>query len=244
MMVTDFMDLENTNQVMRLFENAKMTGADDFRANVIMTCNWLAAREQYKEDGEENPLFLPPSAALAGKMYSGNMAQVSAGTHGVLSGIPGVRFTVYANDMAKLGDMGLVPMAFEYGQVQAMAKSTLFNGNNLGMQTYSVVRTFDWLTKVLMDYLNRKVFTNISVNEEMAINKEISTFMDKCVREFKFLEKFGKVEIKRDATQRDKVHVYIHATPYFPAKNFVLRLDGKSGEAEGKNNQYLASLEG
>ena len=245
MMLTDFMDLENTNQVMRLFENSKMTCADEFRANVIMTCNWLAAREQYKEDGEDSPLFLPPSTALAGKMYSGNMAQVSAGVqHGVLGGIPGVRFTIHANDMAKLGDMGLVPMVYEYGQVQAMAKSTLFNGNNLGMQTYSVVRTFDWLTKVLMDYLNRKVFTNISVNEEMAINKEISGFMDKCVREFKFLEKFGKVEVKRDATQRDKVHVYIHATPYFPAKNFVLRLDGKSGELEGTGNQYNAAVEG
>jgi hypothetical protein len=230
---------------MRLFENSKMTGADEFRANVIMTCNWLAAREQYKEDGEDSPLFLPPSSALAGKMYSGNMAQVSAGVqHGVLGGIPGVRFTIHANDMAKLGDLGLVPMVYEYGQVQAMSKSTLFNGNNLGMQTYSVVRTFDWLTKVLMDYLNRKVFTNISVNEEMAINKEISSFMDKCVREFKFLEKFGKVEVKRDPTQRDKVHVYIHATPYFPAKNFVLRLDGKSGDAEGKNNSYMASVEG
>lgn len=241
MMVTDFMNLETTDQVMKLFDRAKLTGADDFRANVMMTCNWLVAREQYIESGEESPMFIPPSAALAGKMYSGNMAQVSAGVkHGVMRGVRGTRFIIHANDMAKLGDMGVIPMVFEYGQVQAMAKSTLFNGTNLGMQTYSVVRTFDWLTKCLMDFLNRKVFINISVNEEMAIQNEISRFFDKCVREYKFLEKVGKITVKRDNNEKDRVHVYVHATPFFPAKNFVLKLDGKNGD---NGHDYLAKLE-
>jgi len=231
MLLTDFRNLESTDQVMKVFERAKLTGADDFRANVMMTCNWLVGREQYAEAGETEPLYIPPSAALAGKLYSGNMAQVSAGVqHGVLRGISGTRFTVHAGDMAKLGDMGLIPMAYEYGQVQAMSKTTLFNGTNLGMQTYSVVRTFDWLTKCLMDYLNRKVFVNISVNEIMSIQNEITRFFDKCVREYKFLERVGRVEVTPHPTERDRVNVYIHATPYFPAKNFVLHLDGKDGE--------------
>ena len=51
-------------------------------------------------------------------------------------------------------------MVKEYGKVMAFSAKTLFNGDNLGLQTYSVVRVFDWVTKVLMDFLNRRAFEN------------------------------------------------------------------------------------
>lgn len=243
MLLTDYRNLDSTDQVMKLFEREQLTGSDEFRANVMMTCNWLVAREQHLASGEEEPLFIPPSAALAGQLYSGNMAQVSAGVqHGVLRSIKGTRFDIFASDLSKLGDMGLIPMAFEFQQVQAMSKSTLFNGTNAGMQTYSVVRTFDWLTKCMMDYLNRKVFTNISNSEIADARKEISKFFDKCVREYKYLEATGKIDVKRDPNYRDRVQIYVNATPYFPAKNFVLRIDGKSGENPGDVNSYDTSV--
>lgn len=241
MLVTDYRNLDNAGQIIKLFERDKLTGSDDFRANVMMACNWLVGREQYVEAGEKEPIYVPASAALAGALYSGNQAQPSAGVqHGVLRGAKGARDNILANDLAKLSEMGLIPMAFEFGQVQAMGANTLFNGTNVGMQKYSVVRTFDWLTKCLMDYLNRKVFINISVNEEMDITKEISSFFSKCVKEYKFLEKYEKVTVKRDPKEKDKVHVYVHATPFFPAQNFVLRLDGKSGES---GNDYDVAME-
>lgn len=247
MMVTDFANLENTDQVMKQFERMKLTGSEEFReftSNIMMPCNWLIGREQYIDAGESQPLFIPPSAALAGKLYADNMAQVSAGVkYGVVRGVVGSRFVILANDLARLGDLGLIPMSNEYNQVQAMSGSTLFGGKNPGMKTYSVTRTFDWLTKCMMDYLNRKTFINISTNEEMAIHKELSRFFDQCTREYKFLEKVAKVEVKRDPDYRDRLRVNVHATPYFPARNFVLRLDGKSGENPGNANKYSAKLE-
>lgn len=244
MLVTDYRNLSTTDQVMKLFEKDKLTGADEFRANVMMACNYLIGRQQHLGAGEEEPLYLPPSAALAGQLYSGNMAQVSAGVkHGVMRSVKGTRFDIFASDLSKLGDIGLIPMAFEYQQVQAMSKSTLFNGTNAGLQTYSVVRTFDWLTKCMMDYLNRKVFNNISSSEIAGIRKEVSSFFDKCVRENKYLEKTGKIDVIRDPNYKDRVQLYVNATPYFPAKNFMLRLDGISGENPGGANSYEDSLE-
>ncbi len=244
MLVTDFANFENTDQVLKQFERMKLTGDDAFRSNMMLCCNWLIGREQYLDSGEEQPLFIPPSAALAGKLYAENMAQVAAGVkHGVVRGALGTRFIILANDLAKLGDLGLIPMENSFNQVQAMSGSSLFTGTNPGMKTYSVTRTFDWLTKCMMDFLNRKVFINISTNEEMAIHKEVSRFFDQCVREHKFLEKVGKIEIKRDSNHKDRLQVYVHATPFFPAKNFVLRLDGKSGESPGGGNKYDAKIE-
>ncbi len=231
MLVTDFHNLNSADQVMKLFEKSKLTGAEAFRANVMMTCNWLVGREAVTEAGEKEPLYVPPAGALAGLIYSTNIAQVSAGNKfGGLRGVKGCRFDIRANDLANLADLGLVPMVYEFGKVQAWSSKTLFNGSNIGLQTYSVVRTFDWLTKGMMDYLNRMLFQNISVNMEMDINKEISRFLDKCQREHKIIEKFGAVTVKRDPNQKDRVFVSANILPFFPAKNFVLRLDGRGGE--------------
>jgi hypothetical protein len=218
MLLTDFRDLAKPEQVMKLWEAGKYTGADEHKGSVMVTCNWLVGRSAYDEIGEEEALYVPPSTALAGRLYSNNISQVSAGKKfGELRGVPGTRFVTRANELSDLGEMGLVPMAHEYNQVQAFSQRTLFNGDNLGMQTYSVVRTFDWLTKSLMDYLNRMLFQNISTNAEMSIHKEVSKFFFNCQKNG-ILEKYGRVWVK------------VHATPFFPARNFVINLEGKSGD--------------
>ncbi|MEM9258523.1 MAG: phage tail sheath C-terminal domain-containing protein [Bacteroidota bacterium] len=243
MLLTDFRDLQNPDQVMKLWEAGKYTGADEHKGNVMMTCNWLVGRPAEEEVGETEPLYIAPSTALAGRLYANNIAQVSAGKKfGVLRGVEGTRFVTRANELSDLGEMGLVPMAYEYGQVQAFSQRTLFNGSNLGMQTYSVVRTFDWLTKSLMDYLNRMLFINISTNTEMNIHKEVSKFFFNCQKEG-ILEKYGKVEIKRDPNQKDRVWVKVHATPFFPARNFVINLEGKSGDDPNSPPDWESNVE-
>jgi len=243
MLITDFRNLANTDQVMKLWEAGKFTGADEHKGNVMMTCNWLVGRPANEEVGEEDPLYIAPSTALAGRLYNNNIAQVSAGKKfGVLRGVEGTRFVTRANELSDLGEMGLVPMAYEYGQVQAFSQRTLFNGDNLGMQTYSVVRTFDWLTKSLMDYLNRMLFINISTNAEMNIHKEVAKFFFMCQKNG-ILEKYGKVEIKRDPNQKDRVWVKVHATPFFPARNFVINLEGKSGDDPNSPPDWESNVE-
>ena len=243
MLVTDFRDLDSPDNVMKLWENGKYTGADDHKSNVMMMANWLVGRPAYDEVGEKTPMYIPPSGAVAGRMYANNIAQVSAGKKfGVLRGVEGTRFVTRASELSDMGDMGLVPMAYEYGQVQAFSQRTLNNGSNLGLQTYSVVRTFDWLTKSLMDYLNRKLFGNISSNNEREIHQEVSKFFYNC-QKAGILEKYSNIEVKRDPRQKDRVLVKIHATPFFPARNFVINLEGKSGDEPGGTPSWEAEME-
>ena len=72
----------------------------------------------------------------------------------------------------------MIPMVKEYGKVMAFSAKTLFNGDNLGLQTYSVVRVFDWVTKVLMDFLNRRAFENWNSKAERDLRGQISKFLD------------------------------------------------------------------
>ena len=231
MLVTDFADLEQPDDVIDLFTAANLTGGDAFKSNTIMTCNWLVGRGKVAEAGEEDDLYVPGSAALAGKMYYTLMSQVTAGKkHGAVNEVDGVRFDLKKSEISHLERVGLVPMVNEYGKVMAFSAKTLFNGDNIGLQTYSVVRVFDYITKVLFDFLNRRAFENWNSKTEQDLRSQIVKFLDNIQGPDRLIERFKIVRFERDEQQKDRIHLDINITPYFPAKSFVVKLDGQKGD--------------
>ncbi|WP_010521062.1 DUF5458 family protein [Aquimarina agarivorans] len=231
MMVTDFEHLDEPDDVMEMFELANLTGGDDYRSNVIMACNWLVGRGKYDEVGEDEDLYVPPSSALAGKIYQTLMSQVTAGKKfGGINEVDGVRFDLKKGEVSQLEKMGLVPMVNEYGKVMAFSAKTLFNGDNLGLQTYSVVRVFDYVTKVLMDFLNRRAFENFNAKTRKELMSQIVKFLDGITGPDKLIEDFSIKRFEQDPKQKDRILLDIHMKPYFPAKNFMIKLDGQKGD--------------
>ena len=231
MLVTDFQHLDEPDDVMEMFDEANHTGGDVYRSNVLMTCNWLVGRGRFEELQEADDLFVPPSAALAGKIYKTLMSQVTAGKKfGGINEVEGVKFDLKKSEIANLESLGLIPMVNEYGKVMAFSAKTLFNGDNIGLQTYSVVRVFDYVTKVLMDFLNRRAFENYSSVTRKEIMGQIVRFLDSITGPYKLIEKFEIKRFEQDAIQKDKIHLDIHMTPYFPAKNFLIKMDGQKGD--------------
>ncbi|MBC7829315.1 MAG: DUF5458 family protein [Chitinophagaceae bacterium] len=231
MLVTDFEHLDAPDDVMEMFEIANLTGGDKYRSNVMMTCNWLVGRGRYDELGEEEDLYVPPSGALAGKIYKTLMSQVTAGKKfGSMNEVDGVKFDLKKSEIANLEKMGLVPMVKEYGKVMAFSAKTLFNGDNLGLQTYSVVRVFDYVTKVLMDFLNRRAFENFNANTRKDLMSQIVKFLDSITGPDKLIEDFTIKRFEQDPNQKDRIHLDIHMKPYFPAKNFMIKMDGQKGD--------------
>jgi hypothetical protein len=231
MLVTDFSHLDAPDDVMEMFEQANLTGGEIHRSNVIMACNWLVGRGKFDEVGEEDNLYVPPSGALAGKIYKTLMSQVTAGKKfGGMNEVDGVKFELKKSEIASLEKMGLVPMVKEYGKVMAFSAKTLFNGDNIGLQTYSVVRVFDYVTKVLMDFLNRRAFENFNANTRKDLMKQIIRFLDSITGPDKLIEDFNVRRFEQDPIQKDRIHLDIHLKPYFPAKNFLIKMEGHKGE--------------
>jgi len=231
MMVTDFEHYDTPDDVVELFSEANLTGADAHKSNVIMACNWLVGRGKIEEIGEEEDLFVPPSSALAGRIYSTLASQVTAGRkHGTLNEVDGVRFPLRKSEISNMEKIGLVPMVNEYGRVMAFSAKTLFNCDNIGLQTYSVVRVFDYVTKVLIDFLNRRAFENWDHNMRMDIQSQIVRFLDGITGAGKLIEKFTVKKFERDPKQKDRILLDIHMVPYFPAKTFLVSLDGTKGD--------------
>ena len=231
MLVTDFANLDSPDDVIDVFTDGNYTGGDVYRSNVIMTCNWIVGRGKIAQAGEQEDLFVPPSAALAGKMYYTMLSQVTAGKkHGSMNEVDAVNFGLKKSESSQIEKLGLVPMVNEYGKVMAFSAKTLFNGDNLGLQTYSVVRVFDYVTKVLFDFLNRRAFENWTSKLEGDIRSQIVKFLDSIQGPDRLIEKFKILRLEQDPKQKDRVLIDIHITPYFPAKSFVVKLDGQKGD--------------
>lgn len=230
-LLTDFQDLETPDDVIDIFFNANHTGGDVYKSNTIMTCNYLLGRNRVDEVEEDEHLYVPPSTALAGKLYKTLMSQVVAGKKfGGLNEVESVRFDLKKSEISELEKMGLVPMVNEYSKIMAFSAKTLFNGDNLGLQTYSVVRVFDHITKVLFDFLNRRAFENWTTRTEADLRSQIIKFLDGIKGPTNLIEKFTVMKIEQDKTQKDRILLDIHITPYFPAKSFVIQLDGHKGD--------------
>ncbi|WP_407517285.1 DUF5458 family protein [Elizabethkingia anophelis] len=231
MMVTDFANLDKPDDVVDLFHSANLTGGELHRSNVIMTCNWLVSRGKAEEVGEEENVDLPPSTSLAGKIHRTLMSQVAAGKkHGNINEVDAVKFDLKKSEISQLEKMGLVPMVNEYGKIMAFSAKTLFTGDNIGLQTYSVVRVFDYVTKVLLDFLNRRAFENWTPRNEDDLRKQIVAFLDGIKGADKLIENFKIVRFEQDKVNKDRVWLDIRLTPYFPTKSFVIKLDGHKGD--------------
>ena len=241
MLVTDFADLDKPDDVVDMFSDANLTGGELHRSNVIMTCNYIVGRGKAEEVGEEDHVFIPPSTSLAGKIHKTLMSQVSAGKkHGSINEVDSVKFELKKSEISQLEKMGLVPMVNEYGKIMAFSAKTLFTGDNIGLQTYSVVRVFDYVTKVLLDFLNRRAFENWTSKNEDDLRQQIVKFLDGIKGADKLIEKFKIVRFEQDKNQKDRVWLDIRLTPYFPAKSFVIKLDGHKGD---EGNEWDAKYE-
>ena len=93
-----------------------------------------------------------------------------------------------------------------------------------------MVRVFDYVTKVMMDFLNRRAFENFNARTRKELMSQIVKFLDGITGPGKLIEDFSIKRFEQDANQKDKIHLDIHMKPYFPAKNFMIRMDGQKGD--------------
>lgn len=214
--------------------------SDQELQNVVMTANWIVGRESEKLsdlEKDDTAFFIPPSAALAGKLYdeSANMAQGAGGKkYGTLNEVKGVRNDLLKSEIAALMDNQVVPMVFSEGRVMAFNNSTLYNGDNDAMKEYPIVRVFDWVKKVLMNYVHEVALENWDpYNSPDNLKNKIQDFLNQYQGYGNLFQRYEIKEPKQDPVTK-RISVDISLTPYYAAKNFIIKLaaDKKNKECE------------
>ncbi|MCF0243551.1 MAG: hypothetical protein HUK06_02160 [Bacteroidaceae bacterium] len=207
--------------------------------NVVMTANWIVGRESEKlAAGEEDDkaFYIYPSGALAGKLYdeASNMAQGAGGKkYGTLDGVKGVKLDLLKSEIAALMDNQVVPMVYSEGRVMAFNNSTLYNGDLDAMKEYPIVRVFDWVKKVLMNFVHEVALENWDpYNSPKNLKAKIQAFLNDYKGYGNLFQNYEIKEPQQDPITK-RITCDISLTPFYSAKNFIIKVaaDKKDKEA-------------
>lgn len=233
-MLTDFKDSLNFEMLKEELDDANLQGQDAHLANMVMTCNYILGRKKSELAGEDDDLYLPGSAALAGKMTNTEelvIAQGAAGKkYGTLSNVKGARLDMRKSEIAALIDLGVIPMVEEDGRTMAFSNRSLYNGATLGLQEYPIVRVFDWIGKVFQNFFNDEAFINWNSQVKGELQQAVHDFLSDYKGPGKLIENYNLKGINQDPKTKD-INIQVELKPFFAAKNFFIELTGHNGTA-------------
>lgn len=235
LLVTDFKDCESFKTLKDELEDAHLQGHDVFLSNVVVTCNYLLGRKKSELAYEDDDVYIPSSGALAGRMVNTKEIVIAQGVvgkdFGILDGVQGTRLNLLKAEIAVLVDQGVVPLIESEGRTIAISNRSLYNGSAFSLQEYPIVRVLDWVNKVLMNYMHEIALeTWDPYISPKKLDSKIRDFLDHY-RGYQLL--FSGYKLNSPPKQDPKtkiVSVDISITPFFAAKNFVIKL-----EADNKN---------
>ena len=234
LMVTDFKDSLNFSMLKDELDDAELQGQDAHLANVVMTCNYLLGRKKSEMADEDDDLYIPGSAALAGRMTNTDeivIAQGAAGKkYGTLSNVKGARLDLRKSEIAALIDQGVIPMVEEDGRTMAFSNRSLYNGATLGLQEYPIVRVFDWIGKVFQNFFNDEAFINWNSSVKAELQQAVHDFLSDYKGPGKLIENYNLKGINQDPKTKD-INIQVELKPFFAAKNFLIELTGHNGSA-------------
>ena len=230
LLITDFQDSLQYDDLIYYLKKASLQGSKPIFSSAIVVCNYILKRRKSEQAGEYDDLYIPASGALAGRMTDVKSIPISqgiAGKHfGRLEDVPSVRLDMTKAELSKLIDYGMVPLVEVSGQVYAFSNSTIYNGSVKELQEYPIVRVFNWVSKVLLQYCNDQAFTNWSSTVEQNMKDEIGMFFNKQKGD-RLIDDFSVNDIHRDPQSGD-ILVQVEMKPFFAARNFLIELKGKS----------------
>ena len=233
MLVTDFKDRPDFKMLKESLEKESLAGAEPHLANVLMTSNWLVGRKKYEDIGETEEFHVPPAGALAGKLYNTEGIIISQGAagkkFGSINDAKGTRLDMLKTEIADLIDLSTIPMVFEDNRVMAFSNKSLFNGQPAGLQEYSIVRVFDWIGKVFMNFFNDVAFQNWNSTLKRQQKEEVTNFLDDYRGPGKLIEDYRYEDIRQDPVTKD-ITIEINIKPFFAARNFHIKLTGHEGK--------------
>jgi len=234
LLVTDFKDSLNFSMLKEELDDANLQGQDVQLANVVMTCNYILGRKKSDLAKEDDDMYVPASAALAGRMTNTDdvvIAQGIAGKkYGTLNNVKGARMEMRKSEIASIIDQGVIPIVEEDGRVMAFSNRSLYNGSTIGLQEYPIVRVFDWMGKVFQNFFNDEAFINWNSSVKAELQQAVHDFLSDYKGPGRLIENYNLKGINQDPKTKD-ISVQVELKPFFAAKNFLIELTGHNGTA-------------
>jgi hypothetical protein len=235
--LTDFADCDSVEECIKERESKKwqgIVGPELHHSKLILFANHLVLRGAYPGLDEEDELRGSPAMAVAGKMYSEKISQPIMGEmNGSISSANGIAFHTVVDEIGDLSEVGLNGLMHAYEKDMVYECCTAFDGAEYALKRYAVVRTFDYVNRVLRHYLGKVTGQQLDQARANNVRFIINDFL-KQLAEQKIITK-GKVTYF-DWNKRvpDRIDVNIEIIPLYAVRTFVYALKAKNREASSE----------
>jgi len=234
-------DYKNRGSVDEVVEDAndpdlpKLGGNGKSWSRTVVFANYALLRDKYTQ--EKKRLYGSPAAAVAGQMYAiDNIAQPVAGSKfGGLKGLKGIRFGVNDEQANVLDREALNPLTKAFGELMPFNCITLFKGENVELKQYNVIRTLDYVDRVMKHFLNQYVFTSMDDSDiRNHVHRTIKNMLDNLVK-LKILKSGRITNFAASDESVERFDIKLEVIPMFVARaiDYTIGIDEKGLVTDG-----------
>lgn len=232
--LTDFADCESLKDVLEEREKKSwqgVVGSEAHHSHLVLFANHLMLRGKHEELNEQSDMHGSPAMAVAGKMYSEKISQPIMGEmNGSVSGAQGIVFHTVQDEVADLSDVGLNGMMHAYEKDMAYEQCTAFDGAEYALKRYAVVRTFDYVNRVLRHYLGKVTGQQLDRARANFVRDTIVDFL-KQLAEQKIITSGTVTQFDWNDRVPDRIDIDISIVPLWAVRTFVYALKAAKGES-------------
>ena len=234
--LTDFADTESVEETMKVREAKKwqgITGPEAFNSKLIMFANHLVLRAPYKdlEEGEEE-MHGSPAVAVAGKMYAEKISQPVMGEmNGSISGAQGLSFRTVPTEIGDMSEAGMNSLMNAYEKDMVYESCTGFTGGEYALKRYPIVRTFDYVNRVLRHYLGKVTGQQLDRERANNVRDTVQDFLDQ-LQEQKIIQKGKVAYFDWDKRVPDRININIDIQPLWAVRTFVYKLEAQNQDSD------------
>lgn len=235
--LTDFADCDSVEDALAERESRKwqgVTGSELHHAHLALFANHLVLRGKMEELGEEADMHGSPAMAIAGKMYSEKISQPIMGEqNGAVNGSVGLAYHTVQDTVADLSDQGLNTMMHAYEKDMAYEACTGFTGQEYALKRYAVVRTFDYVNRVLRHYLGKVTGQAMDRQRANQVRDTVQDFLDQLAEQ-KIITKGSVTHFDWNSRVPDRIDIDISIVPLWAVRTFVYALSAQNSNADVK----------
>lgn len=236
-LLTDFADCDSVEEALEIRESKKwlgVNGPESHHSKLIMFANHLMLRG--KHDGMEKDDDMKGSVAMAvaGKMYAEKISQPIMGEmHGSLAGSEGLAFRTVQDEVSDISELGMNSTMHAYDKDMVYDSCTAFDGAEYPLKRYPVVRTFDYVNRVLRHYLGKVTGQQLDRPKANHVRDTVQEFLNQLVEQ-KIISAGKVTQFEWNSKVPDRIDVQVDIQPLWAVRTFVYALKAKDRNAESE----------
>ncbi len=235
--ITDFADTDSVEETIEERESKKwqgFTGPELHHSKLIMLANHLVLRGKHDNMENDDDLRGSIAMAVAGKMYSEKISQPIMGEmHGALSGTEGLAFRTVQDEVSDLSELGLNSTMNAYDKDMVYDSCTAFDGAELPLKRYPVVRTFDYVNRVLRHYLGKVTGQQLDRPRANFVRDTVQDFLNQLVEQ-KIISAGQVTHFDWNHRVPDRIDIQVDIQPLWAVRTFVYALKAQDRQADSE----------